>query len=92
MDEDANMAPFEEIIGWPRSPAHDPSVPTKTQIVSPTVARAYARACQVSRGYLQRRYPQVRVLTVASEGQADLVKPFTPSQLPATVCRRSARR
>ena len=33
-----------------------------------------------------------RVLTVASEGQADLVKPFTPSQLMAAVRRRLARR
>ena len=57
-------------------------------------ARAYARESslrQVSLGYPQRRDPQVRVLTVASEGQPDLVKPFTPSQLLAAV-RRAARR
>ena len=47
---------------------------------------------EVSLGYLQRRYLQVRVLTVASEGQADLIKPFTPSQLLAAVRCRLARR
>jgi hypothetical protein len=47
---------------------------------------------EVNLGYLPRRYPQVRVLTVASEGQADLVKPFTPSQLLSAVRRRLARR
>jgi DNA-binding response OmpR family regulator len=40
---------------------------------------------EVSLGYLQRRYPQVRVLAVSSQGQAPLAKPFTPSQLLAAV-------
>lgn len=45
---------------------------------------------EVSLGYLQRRYQQVRVLTVASEGDVNLVKPFTPSRV--AVRRRLARR
>lgn len=47
---------------------------------------------EVSLGYLQRRYPRVRVLAVSSEGKADLIKPFTPSQLLAATRLRLARR
>ncbi|HXP05172.1 MAG TPA: hypothetical protein VN808_13710 [Stellaceae bacterium] len=51
-----------------------------------------ADLAEVSLGYLQRRYPQVRVLSLASEGGADLSKPFTPSQLLSAVRLCLARR
>jgi DNA-binding response OmpR family regulator len=35
----------------------------------------------ISLAELHRRYPRVRVLVLANEGRAGLVKPFTPSQL-----------
>jgi DNA-binding NtrC family response regulator len=47
---------------------------------------------EVSLGYLQRRYPQVRVLAISSEGEPDLAKPFTPSQLLTAVRLCLARR
>lgn len=30
---------------------------------------------------LRRQYPQARILAISSKGDADLAKPFTPSQL-----------
>jgi DNA-binding response OmpR family regulator len=53
---------------------------------------AVADLTEVSLGYLQRRYPQVRVLAISSEGEADLAKPFTPSQLLTAVRLCLARR
>lgn len=46
---------------------------------------AVADLSEVSRGYLERRYPQVRILSMSGDGTGDLTKPFTPSQLLSAV-------
>jgi len=47
---------------------------------------------EVSRGYIERRYPQVRILGISSDMSGDVTKPFTPSQLLGAARRALARR
>ena len=54
-------------------------------------ALVVADLSEVSLAYLQRRYPQVRVLNVSDQDPAGVTKPFTASEFLAAVRRRLAR-